>query len=62
MLPSRITEGENRNLKSPSWCSVFALVGLLTLTLTLHFVWLLYMNYNSQMNKEKGNLMVLVVF
>jgi len=52
MLTSRITEGENRSFKSPLWRSVFGLAGLLTLkSLTLHFVWLLYMSYNSQMNK-----------
>jgi len=48
MLTSRITVGENRML--PLWRSVFALVGLLT---PLDFVWLLYVTYNSQMNKEK---------
>jgi len=43
---SRITKGENRNLKSPLWWSVFVLVGLLTLTsLTLDFIWLLYLSY-----------------
>jgi len=41
---SRITEGENRNLKSPLWWSVFVLVGLLT-SLTLDFIWLLYLSY-----------------
>jgi len=52
MLTSRVTEGENRNLKSPLWRSVFALVGLLTLnSLTLDVVWLQCMSYNSQMNK-----------
>jgi len=51
MKTSSITEGENRNFKSPLWRSVFALVGLLTLkSLTLDFVWLQYMSYNSQMN------------
>jgi len=49
---SRITEGENRNFKSPLWWSVFTLFGLLTLiSLTLYFVWLLYVSYNNQMNK-----------
>jgi len=52
---------KNRNFKSPLWRSVFALVGLLTLnSLTLYFVWLLSVTYNSQM--KKGDLMVLVVF
>jgi len=36
----------------PLWRSVFALVGFLTLkSFTLDFVWLLYLSYNSQMNK-----------
>jgi len=40
--------------KSPLWRSVFALVGLLTFnSLTLDFVWLLYVSYNSLMNKWK---------
>jgi len=44
---------------------VFVLVELLTLTsLTLYYVWLLYMRYTSQMEKKnrKGDLMVMVVF
>jgi len=44
------------NCKAPLWRSVFvecSLVGLLTLILlTLDFVWLLYLSYNCQMNKE----------
>jgi len=52
MLTSEITGGENRNLKSPLWWWLCVLVGLLTLTsLTLDFVWLLYVCANSQMNK-----------
>jgi len=52
MLTSRITEGEKRNFKSPLWRLVFGLAGLLTLeSLTLHFVWLLYISYNSQKKK-----------
>jgi len=46
MLTSRITEGENRNL-TLNQCLV--LVGLLTLkTLTLSFVWLLYLRYPDE--------------
>jgi len=53
MLTSRITEGENQIFKSPLWRSVFGLVGLLALkSLTLDFVCLLYVTYNSQMNKR----------
>jgi len=54
MFPSRITEEENfRNFRSPLWRSVFVLVGLLTLTsLTLDFVWLLYLSYISQIIKK----------
>jgi len=49
MITSRITEGENRNLKSPLWRSVFALVGLLTPTiLTLDNVWLYYVNFTAR--------------
>jgi len=52
MLTSRITEGENCHFKPPLWRLVFALVGRLTLkSLTLKFVWLLYVSYNSQINK-----------
>jgi len=48
MLASGITEGENRNLKSPLWRSVFALVGIMPLKLlTLEVVWLLYETHNS---------------
>jgi len=36
-----------------TWLSLFALVGLLTLILTLDFVWLLCLSCNCQMNKEK---------
>jgi len=43
-LTSRIAERESR--KSPLWWLVSALVGILTLnSLTLDFVWLLYMSY-----------------
>jgi len=57
MLTSRITEGKkkkNHNFKSPLCRSVFASVGQFTLMFyTLDFVWLLYLSYNFQMNKEK---------
>jgi len=55
MLTSRITDGEIFLSHSLLWRSVFALVGLLTLKLlTLDLVWLLYLSYNTQTNKEKS--------
>jgi len=48
MVTSRITEGENRNLQVTIMEISMCFVGLLTLnSLTLDFIWLLYMSYIS---------------
>jgi len=46
MLTSRITEGENCN-----YLVTIVVISVIFSSLTLYVVWLLYVNYNSQMNK-----------
>jgi len=60
--PKAELQGENLTFRSPLWRSVFALVGLLILSLlTLYFNWLLHLSYTCQMNKETIYMMVLVI-